>query len=145
MPARIARLKRRSEFLRVAGARRKWAAPGLVLQARRHEPGEATPDATPGDAAPPDAEVGALRIGFTASRKVGIAVERNRARRRLRAAAAEIMPRHALPGHDYVLIARAETAARPWKALLADLETALRRVRAWHDGDASDDASNRGA
>jgi ribonuclease P protein component len=123
MPARIARLKRRSEFLRVAGARRKWAAPGLVLQARRHEPGEARPDAVPG----------ALRIGFTASRKVGIAVERNRARRRLRAAAAEIMPRHALPGHDYVLIARAETAARPWPALLADLEAALRRVRAWRD------------
>jgi ribonuclease P protein component len=128
MAARIARLKRRSEFLRVAGARRKWAAPGLVLQARRHEPGEATPDAAP---------EGALRVGFTASRKVGIAVERNRARRRLRAAAAEIMPRHALPGHDYVLIARTETAGRPWPALLADLEAALRRVRAWRDGAAA--------
>ena len=127
MPARIARLKRRSEFLRVAGARRKWAAPGLVLQARRHEPGEATPGAAPG----------ALRIGFTASRKVGIAVERNRARRRLRAAADEIMPLHALPGHDYVLIARAETAARPWPALLADLAAALRRVRAWRDASAA--------
>jgi ribonuclease P protein component len=127
MPARIARLKRRSEFLRVAGARRKWAAPGLVLQARLREPAEAAQALGPEE----------VRIGFTASRKVGIAVQRNRARRRLRAAVAEIMPRHALPGHDYVLIARAETAARPWKALLADLETALRRVRAWRDGDAS--------
>jgi ribonuclease P protein component len=134
MPARIARLKRRSEFLRVAGARRKWAAPGLVLQARKHdavETGEAA------EAAPP-------RIGFTASRKVGIAVQRNRARRRLRAAAAELMPRHALPGHDYVLIARAETATRPWPELLGDLEAALRRVRAWRDGEGATAGSNAG-
>lgn len=69
-----------------------------------------------------------MRVGFTASRKVGGAVVRNRAKRRLRAAAAHILPDAGRPGTDYVLIARAATAARPFAALLDDLETALRRV-----------------
>lgn len=73
------------------------------------------------------------RVGFTASKKVGNAVRRNRARRRLRAAVAALLPKHALPGHDYVLIARDGTAARPWQALLGDLEGAMRRLRAWSD------------
>ena len=116
MQARPTRLKRRAEFLRVAGERRKWAAPGLVLQARRRE-----------------ADEDGIRIGFTASRKVGGAVVRNRARRRLKAAAAEVMARHAAPATDYVLIARAETPTRPFAALLADLETALKRLGAWQE------------
>jgi ribonuclease P protein component len=115
--ARPTRLRRRAEFLRVAGGRRKWAAPGLVLQARRHEAEEKD----------------GIRIGFTASRKVGGAVVRNRARRRLRAAAARVMAQHAAPGTDYVLIARAATPTRPFAALLADLETALRRLDAWQE------------
>ena len=69
-----------------------------------------------------------LRVGFTASRKVGNAVIRNRAKRRLRAAAAQILPVQGSPGTDYVLIARAATAARPYGALVADLAAALRRV-----------------
>ena len=56
-----------------------------------------------------------MRVGFTASRKVGIAVERNRARRRLRAAVHEIMALHAAPGRDYVVIARAGTAKRSFR------------------------------
>jgi ribonuclease P protein component len=115
--ARLTRLKRRAEFLRVAGGRRKWAAPGLVLQARRRE-----------------AEENGIRIGFTASRKVGGAVLRNRARRRLKAAAEQVMTRHAAPATDYVLIARADTATRPFAALLADLETALKRLDVWQEG-----------
>ena len=71
------------------------------------------------------------RIGVTVSRQVKSSVERNRARRRLRAAAQSLMPAHAKPGRDYVLIARGDTAQRPWPELLADLETALKRVRAW--------------
>jgi ribonuclease P protein component len=111
--ASLPRLKRRSEFLRVAGKGRKCAAPGVVVQAlRRAEP------------EPP------VRVGFTASKKVGEAVERNRARRRLRAAAQAVLPRHAAPGHDIVLVARAETLTRPYAALLEDLKLALGRLGA---------------
>jgi len=115
----LARLKRRAEFLRVAGKGRRWSMPGLVLQALPHPSGA--------EAAAP------ARVGFTASRRVGIAVERNRARRRLRAAADRILPVHAAPGRDYVMIARSETLKRPFNLLLADLETALRRLEAWRE------------
>jgi ribonuclease P protein component len=109
----LERLKRRSEFLRVAGGRCKWVTPGLILQARRRGG---------------DDEDTAIRVGFTASRKVGIAVLRNRARRRLRAAVAAVLPRLGRPGTDYVIVARAETVTRPYAALLADLETAVCRI-----------------
>jgi ribonuclease P protein component len=69
------------------------------------------------------------RIGFTCSRKVGNAVARNRARRRLRAAARAVLPALARPGWDYVLIGRpVETATRPFALLLDDLRAALSRV-----------------
>jgi ribonuclease P protein component len=114
----VERLKRRSEFLRVAGPRKKWAMPGLVLQARRR-----------------DDQGGASRVGFTASRKVGGAVARNRAKRRLRVVAEQVIPAHGEYGYDYVLIARAGTAGRSFPALLKDLEAALKRVDAWRDDD----------
>lgn len=120
------RLKRRREFLHVARAGRKWAAPGLVLQAI------STRDGDRGDE---------IRIGFTVTRKVGGAVVRNRARRRLRAAAEAVMPRHAASGHDYVVIGRAGTLRRPFPALVGDLETALRRLGTWRD--AAQDAGGR--
>jgi ribonuclease P protein component len=119
----VLRLKRRPEFLRVAGARRKWAAPGLVLQARQRT--ERDPGRVPRDA---------VRVGFTVSRKVGNAVTRNRVRRRLRAAADQVLPAHARGGYDIVLIGRVATVRRPWSALVRDLETALRKVGAWCDG-----------
>lgn len=71
------------------------------------------------------------RVGFTASRKVGNAVARNRARRRLRAASAEVLPAHAQAGHDYVVIARAGTLTRQYQALVGDLEEGLRRLGAY--------------
>lgn len=113
----LQRLKQRSEFLRVAGARRKWAAPGLVLQVRPRVNDGVKP-----------------RYGLTASRKVGGAVTRNRARRRLRAAAETVIPAHGADGYDFVLIARKTTVNRPFTALLEDLETALKRVGAWREG-----------
>ena len=70
----------------------------------------------------------AVRVGFTASRKVGNAVVRNRAKRRLRAAADEILARDGCPGTDYVLIARAGTGERRYAELLGDLASALRQV-----------------
>jgi ribonuclease P protein component len=112
--AAVARLKRRPEFLAVAASRRKWVAPGLILQAA----------ARPEDWNVPPAP----RIGFTASRKVGIAVARNRARRRLKAAADRVLPQGGRPGFDYVVIARTGTLTRRFSDLVSDLETALKRV-----------------
>jgi ribonuclease P protein component len=73
-------------------------------------------------------EARGVRVGFTASRKVGNAVVRNRAKRRLRAAADRILPDGGKPGTDYVLIARSVTAERTFAALLGDLAAALRRI-----------------
>lgn len=69
-----------------------------------------------------------IRVGFTASRRVGNAVCRNRVRRRLKAAVREVLVGHAKPDRDYVIIGRAATLKRPYAALLCDLETALQRV-----------------
>lgn len=106
-------LKSRADFLRVAAARRRAVTLGLILQAAQRPDGSHDPP---------------VRVGFTASRKVGSAVTRNRAKRRLRAAAAAILRRDGRSGTDYVLIARGSTADRPYQALVADLESALRRV-----------------
>lgn len=137
MPTLLARLKKRADFLRVAGQRKKWATPGLVLQAAP------VPSVGPADAPSeagvanagfpccPDGETGRpeiIRVGFTTSKKVGNAVARNRARRRLRAAVDEIFPTQARPGLDYVVIGRQETVDRPYSLLLQDLRTALKRV-----------------
>lgn len=113
----VGRLKRRAEFLRVAASRRKWAAPGLILQAAPAEPQA-------------EASAHTIRVGFTCSKKVGNAVARNRAKRRLRAAAREVLGLEAAPRHDYVLIGRTETLRRPYALLLQDLRTALKRVSA---------------
>ncbi|MGF1609963.1 MAG: ribonuclease P protein component [Kiloniellales bacterium] len=126
MASALGRLKTRSEYLRVAAGRCKWAAPGMVVQTRQR-----TRDADQEDAATPPTE--AIRVGFTASRKVGNAVARNRARRRLRAACSEVMPEMGQAGYDYVLIARNETLRRPYPQLLDDLRTALARLAAGRD------------
>ncbi|NUB27953.1 ribonuclease P protein component [Azospirillum brasilense] len=133
---RVGRLKRRPEFLAVAGTRRKHVAPGLILQVRRHDERQ-----RPAPGEPP------IRLGLTASRKVGNAVVRNRARRRLREAARQILTAHAAPGHDFVLVARAATAERPWTELVGDLIAALKRLGLWRDvskGDASRNEVNSG-
>lgn len=109
---RTERLKRRAEFLRVAGSGRKAPAPGVVLQALRR-----------GDDAP-------VRLGFTVTKKVGNAVVRNRTRRRLRAAAEQVVAEQgaALAGHDLVLIGRDATRGRRFALLVEDLRRALSRV-----------------
>src|SRR3546814_11570236 len=116
MPAAVEGLKRRAEFLRVAGAKRKFVAPGLIRQSRRRDDPE-----------------GPVRVGFTASRRVGNAVGRNRARRRLRAAVQAVIPSHARAGHDYVVIARSEKLRRPFADPNQDLEAPLKRLVVWHD------------
>lgn len=75
-----------------------------------------------------------MGLGFTVSKKVGNAVERNRARRRLKAVASEVMPHCASANTDYVVIGRRAALARPFGDLKMDLETALRRTGA-HQGE----------
>jgi ribonuclease P protein component len=117
-------LRRRPEFLRVAASGRRAATPGLVLQVAPR----------PGEAARVAAQLG---VGYTVSRKVGGAVERNRARRRLRAAVRMVMPTHAKPGFDYVIVGRQAAVGRAFALLLADLEQALRRLGQWTNGGAA--------
>ncbi len=105
------RITKRSGFLAAARDIRKVAG-AITL--------EMTP--TPEELA----RAGALRIGFTASRKIGNAVARNRAKRRLRAAAQSLLPLSGRAGHDYVLVARAGILTRDFQALLGDIAEAMR-------------------
>ena len=107
----LTRLTRRAEFVRAAREGRKAASGHLVLQA--------LPQAG-----------GVTRVGFTATKKIGNAVARNRAKRRLRAAARLVLGEAGTPGHDLVLIARNETGRCPFPTLLAELDAALRRTGA---------------
>lgn len=113
----IERLKVRSDFLRIAADRRNWAAPGLVLQVSE----------TPKEIYNRDT----MRIGYTASRKVGNAVKRNRARRRLRNVVHQVMTTNASCGKDFVIIARKNTIQRRFSDLKIDLEIALKKLDAW--------------
>jgi len=105
----LARLKKRREFLRAAARGKRAARPGLVLQAL------AVPEPS-------------LRLGFTVTKKIGNAVIRNRARRRLKEAARLTLPGMALSGWDLVLIGRDATAERPFPLLIEDLRAALRQA-----------------
>ena len=120
------RLKKRGEFVRASHSGLHASAPGLVLQAYKR--GE------------PENEAGPARVGFTTSKKVGNAVKRNRARRRLRALAEEILLPCARPGVDYVLVGRSVTVDRPFSDLARDLEQAIDRV---HSGRAKPRAPRR--
>jgi ribonuclease P protein component len=68
------------------------------------------------------------RFGFTVSRRIGNAVARNRARRRLREMARLAIGTHAIPGADHVFIARPQPAERPFAVLMEDARTALARA-----------------
>jgi ribonuclease P protein component len=111
--ASVTRLKRRREFLEVAATGRRWVTPAFVLQAG------------PRTVAGSDAQIG---LGFTASRRVGNAVARNRARRRLVEAARKLLPGAAEPGYNYVLVARPVVLTCRFDRLLSDLTTAFARV-----------------
>jgi ribonuclease P protein component len=108
---RMSRLLKRRDFLLCAkGAKR--AMPTVVVQMLRRDDGNSD-----------------VRVGLTATKKLGGAVERNRRRRRLREAMRAIGPLNVEPGCDYVLIAREGTAAAPWPVLLEELGAALTKVK----------------
>lgn len=105
----MVRLKQRADFLAAASGA-KVATAAFVLQGRNRDDG------------------GPARVGFTVSRKVGTAVERNRVRRRLR----DIVRRSAAEGlrggYDYVLVGRRTALNRPFEAMIDDFSNALRRL-----------------
>ncbi len=104
-------MQTRPEFLKAASARRHGTA-SFLLQARDRRDDSAK-----------------TQIGYTASKKIGNSVLRNRAKRRLRAAARAVLPGLARQGWDYVLVARPDaTVSRAFADILRDLEAALRVV-----------------
>ncbi len=107
---KLGRLKKRSEFLYVRNGRYQ-ARPTLVIQMRRHAERQ-----------------DGVNVGFTATKKIGNAVVRNRCKRRMRELATALLPIHGKPGFDYVFIARAKTAEAQWQNLLKDVEKALLRL-----------------
>lgn len=117
-PPPIERIRKRADFLACAQA--PSAARGaVVVQAR---PRDETP---------------LVRAGFTATKRIGGAVQRNRAKRRMREAARLVLPELARPGFDYVFIARGGVTTRPWDRLLDDVKSALIRLAADREGRAT--------
>lgn len=114
-PAKLVleRMKTRADFLRAQKGRRQSQV-GLGVEV----------------CSSPEPKPRTIRLGFTASRKVGGAVERNRAKRRLRAAAAATLPLLGREGHDYVLVARTATLSRSFAQLTQDLEKAIKAAHA---------------
>jgi ribonuclease P protein component len=103
-------ITKRRDFLAAARARRQGSK-GMMVQGRNRR------------------DDGGIRVGFTCSKKVGNAVARNRAKRRLREVARMVLPAHGRAGWDYVLIGRAQdTAQRPFEELKRDLIYALRKI-----------------
>lgn len=111
-------MRQRSDFLAANGGLRV-GTPGFVLLVKLRA--DQSPQA---------------RIGYTVTKKTGNAVVRNRIKRRFRELARAVLPEHALPGADHVMIGRTEALTRDFAAMKADLERALARVR---DGKASSD------
>jgi ribonuclease P protein component len=103
------RLRQRADFLAVA-AGRKVATAAFVLQVLGR-----------GDRRP-------ARLGFTVSRKIGTAVERNRARRRLKEAVRRLAPGRLQAGHDYVLIGRRASLKLSFDRMVEELTMALWRL-----------------
>ena len=104
-------LRARRDFVNAHRRGRRHVTPSFILQMQPHE-------------------MSGIGLGLTASKKLGRAVARNRARRRLRALARAILPQRGRAAHAYVLVARKPILTRPWQDCLQDLQAALRRVHA---------------
>ncbi len=106
----LSRIKNRSDFLKMNKEAKRWVSHGLTIQAMSNNLDE-------------------MRIGFTVTKRIEpSAVKRNRIKRRLRAIAADILPLHAKPSCDYVLIGRKLTSTRPYETLQEDLKWCLKKM-----------------
>jgi len=104
-------MKTRGDFVAASRARYQ-TAPSLTVQMRNRDDGDTS-----------------VRVGFTCSKKVGNAVARNRAKRRLREIARLDLPQLAKPGHDYVLIGKKDvTASRNFDDMRADFAKAIAKL-----------------
>lgn len=109
---KLGRLQKRSDFLSVQAAGRKWVSKSLILQI-----------------SPNEQDAHGMRAGFTVSKKISTsAVVRNRIKRRLRAAARDVLPLKGQAGMDYVLIGRTDTATRAYADITKDLAWCLRKL-----------------
>lgn len=106
----LERLRKRSDFLIVSKAREKWITPAFIIQVYARAP------------------EGSPRFGLTASKKIGGAVERNRAKRRLRALIRETLPPLTHPGTDYVFIARSDVLKRDFDLMGKELRKGITRL-----------------
>ena len=109
----LTRILKRPEYLRVKRQGISVAESGLVIQA--------APVANSSSYLQP-------RVGFTVSKRVGNAVKRNRARRRLKSIASDVLPKEGFQSWDYVFIGRLVTLDRPYDLLLEDTRVALRKI-----------------
>ena len=108
--ATLIQIKKRSDFLKIQSKGKKWVSHGLIIQTMPNE------DAI-------------KRIGFTVTKRTDkSAVKRNRIKRRLRAAAADILPQSAKNGHDYILGGRPQTLTRPYDTLKNDIKWCLGKM-----------------
>jgi len=103
-------LRKRADFVALNKRAAKWVAKGVVVQAL-----------------PNDLDI--IRVGYTVTKKTDkSAVKRNRIKRRLRAAAADVLPFEAEIGYDYVLIGRHQSALRPYESLVSDVRWCLEKL-----------------
>lgn len=119
-------LKKRQDFLRAAKGF-KTVVPSLVLQAAQ--------SLSPSRKNPQPLTEGKVRVGFTATKKLGKAHVRNRTKRRLRAVAREYFPLLGRPNTDYVIIGRYNTADIEFSKLRQDLKNALKRINKLFPGE----------
>ncbi len=112
----VTKLTKRPDYLAVAKTRRKWVTPSFIIQAK------------------PDCQDGQMvAIGFTASKKVGNAVKRNKARRRLKEAARSTITKHGQASWSYVFIARGAAISYPYEKILSDMKWALVKLHSGAD------------
>lgn len=126
MDAIVTSLTKRVDYLSVAGTRRKWITPSFIVQVKPdHQEGES------------------IAVGFTASKKVGNAVKRNRARRRLKEAVRITIKETGQTGWAYVFIARESAVSYPFEKILSDMKWALAKLHKGADLEAKPKKQNK--